>query len=266
MVSSQNAADVARPFARVGYAARGLIYLVIGVFAVLAAFGNGSKKDTHGALQTLLQNTAGSILAWILIVGLFSYALWRVTQSLLDTDDHGTGAKALAIRGGLLASAFTYAALCIYTFSMWYGSTGSSSGSGGSGVSSFFASIVGAQVVAWCLAIVFAGVGIAHFIKAFKSGYAKFFKASPDKMRIIHPLAKTGLIARGIIFWVIALLFVYRGIDGGQGGGRPGMSAALNFIQGLPFGSILLGLMGIGLVAFAVYSFAEAIWRRIRFD
>jgi hypothetical protein len=44
------------------------------------------------------------------------------------------------------------------------------------------------------------------------------------------------------------------------------MSDALNFVQGLPFGSILLGLLGLGIIAFAIYSLAEGIWRRINIE
>lgn len=255
--------DAAAPFARAGYAARGLIYTIIGFFAVLSAFGNGDKKDAHGALQTILQQSAGDLLAWVLMIGLASYALWRLTQALLDMDNHGTDAKGLAIRAGLLGSAGVYAALTIYTFALWRGSAGDSGGAGSSHLATALAGFVGSRVIAWVLAIVFVVVGIAHVVKAVKERYARFFDAGSDKMRIIHPVAKTGLIARGIVFWVVAVLFVYRGVSVGEGSKNPGIGAALEFIQGLPAGTILLFLTGIGLLCFATYSFAEAIWRRI---
>lgn len=256
--------DTAAPFARAGYAARGLIYTIIGLFAVLAALGNGDKKDAKGALQTLLENTAGDLLAWVLIVGLASYALWRLTQAMLDTDNHGHDMKGLAIRAGLLVSAGVYAALTVYTFALWSGSGSGGSGSGGGNqLAATLAGFVGSRVVAWTLAAVFAGVGIAHVAKAVKERYARFFEAGSNEMKIVHPLAKTGLVARGIVFWVIAILFVYRGISVGEGSGNPGLGAALEFIQDLPAGNILLFLTGAGLLCFAAYSFAEAIWRRI---
>ena len=46
----------------------------------------------------------------------------------------------------------------------------------------------------------------------------------------------------------------------------PGVEDALSFVQGLPFGGILLGAMGVGLMAFALYSILEAIWRRINVE
>ena len=208
-----------------------------------------------------MQNSAGSALAWVLMIGLLSYALWRLAQALLDTDNHGTDAKGLVTRAGLLASAGSYAALLLYTFALW---TGSQHTSGGNGqLATALAGFVGTRVVSWVLAVVFFAVGVAHVIKALKEGYARYFQATPAVMRIVHPVAKTGLIARGAVFWVIALLFVYRGFSVSGSGGNPGLNAALNFIQSLPAGFILLGLTGAGLVAFSAYSFAEAIWRRI---
>jgi len=46
----------------------------------------------------------------------------------------------------------------------------------------------------------------------------------------------------------------------------PGVEEALAFVQGLPAGMILLIVMGIGLMAFAAYSFAEATYRRINVE
>ncbi len=261
-LESTSLRDAVAPFARVGYAARGLIYAVIGIFAVLSAFGNGEKKDSHGALQTIMQHTAGNILAWALMIGLLSYALWRLAQSILDTDNHGSDAKGLAIRAGLLASAGTYSALLVYTFALWNG-TQSSSG-GRSQLAASLAGFVGTRVIAWALVAVFVGVGAAHIFKAVKKRYARYFDASPRVMEIVHPVARTGLVARGLVFFVIAVLFFYRGVSVGGGGGNPGLAAALGFIQGLPAGHVLLAATGLGLLAFSAYSFSEAVWRRIR--
>jgi hypothetical protein len=46
----------------------------------------------------------------------------------------------------------------------------------------------------------------------------------------------------------------------------PGMKEALDALQNLPAGGVLLMLMALGLIAFSVYSFSEAAWRRIEMD
>lgn len=106
------------PFARAGYAARGLIYLVIGIFAIGAAFWSFEKKDTKGAVLEVLQLPLGMALIIALLIGLAGYVGWRLVQAVFDTDDHGLSPAGAAVRLGLLASAATYATLGIYTLSL----------------------------------------------------------------------------------------------------------------------------------------------------
>jgi hypothetical protein len=249
-----------RPLARAGYAARGLIYIVIGFFAALAAIGSGEAMGSKDALMVLLSSGAGSALAYALIAGLAFYALWRLIQAGFDTDNLGREAKGLAIRSGLLVSGIVYATLASYSWSL---ASGGGGGDNGEGWAEMLASFVGARWVAAGLAVALAGAGIAHIIKAVRERYARYLKADRDRMRIIHPIAKTGLIARGVVFLVIAFLLVTRSLRGGQ---EASSEAALEFIQGLPLGWLLLTLIGLGLIAFAIYSFTEAIYRRINVE
>lgn len=253
-----------KPFARAGYASRGLVYAVIGLFALLAAFGSRENVGSRDALATLLGSPAGDVLPLALILGMISYMAWRFIQALFDTDGHGTGAKGLAVRGGLLASGLTYAVLALYTFGLWNGSSG---GGTGEAITTFVTGIVGSRVVALVLTAIFAGVGIAHIVKAVRRGYIRHFVAPASAMRYIHPVARAGLAARGAVFLILAFLFFYRGLSaGGDGGSTPGIEDVLEFIQSFPAGWLLLGLMGLGLLAFAAYSFLEAAWRRINIE
>src|SRR5687768_6219264 len=100
------ATSVIEPIARVGFTARGAVYVVVGALAVAAATGQtgGRTTDTHGAVDEVGRFTAGGVLLLVLALGLLAYAVWRVAQSILDLDQKGTGFKALAIRAGFLGS------------------------------------------------------------------------------------------------------------------------------------------------------------------
>ena len=79
----------------------------------------------------------------------------------------------------------------------------------------------------------------------------------------IHLVSIVGRTAGGFVFAVVALLFFFRSRSaGGVGGEPPGLKEALKFVQGLPYGQAVLAALGAGLVAFAVYSLAEARWRQ----
>lgn len=256
------ARDWFRPMARAGYASRGLIYLVIGAFAALAAVGSGETMGSRDALETLLSTGFGGVVAYALVAGLAFYAVWRFIQSGFDTDDHGTDAKGLAIRGGLAVSGITYLALAFYTFSRARGASG---GEGGGGLADTVAGFVGASLTAAVLAAVLAGAGVAHVVKAWRKGYRKHIEADEAKYRLIDPIARTGLVARGAVFFILAFLLARRALSGG-GGGEAGSQQALDYVQSLPAGGLLLAAMGVGLVAFALYSFIEAVYRRINVE
>jgi Domain of Unknown Function (DUF1206) len=246
-----------------------LIYLIIGIFAILAVFGSSSEKDSKGAIQVLLGQPFGKVIVWVLIVGLCGYVLWRLFQAIVDPDDHGHGPKAYAIRASLLVSAFTYGALCLYALSLLgvFSSGTGGSGGGGSSFAQTLNEIVGAGFVTFGLGVVFAGVAIAHFWKAFKQKYEKHLDASDDEMRLIHPIAMVGLVGRGAVFAVLAVLSFYRlfWLEAPQGD-SPGLGEALQFLQAMPLGWALLAGLGVGLLAFSLYSFIEARWRRINLE
>lgn len=254
--------------ARSGYAARGVVYIIIGAFAFMAGIGSGETVGTKGAIQQLLSQPFGTALLWIMVVGLVAYAAWRITQAITDPEGHGTDAKGLMIRSGLVGSAITYSLLALFTLGLLGSSIGASAGgnNGGSGGGSdFLSGLLGweySNYLVYAVALIPLGVGIAHIIKGWKAKFEKYFYASEDVMRWVRPISRAGLIARGVAFLIVAgMLF--------SGGTRyeptdpPGLEDALNALQSLPFGAFWLSLVGLGLVAFALYSISEAIWRRI---
>ena len=251
--------------ARSGYAARGVVYLIIGAFAFLAGIGSGETIGTKGAIQQLLGQPFGETLLWILVVGLVAYAAWRLTQAIADPEGHGADAKGLAVRAGLVGSAIAYALLTLFTLGLLGSPIGNAGGSGGSDGQDFLSGLLGwkfSNYLVYAVALIPLGVGIAHIIKGWKAKFEKYFYASEDVMRWVRPISRAGLIARGVAFLIIAgMLF--------SGGARyeptdpPGLEDALNALQSLPFGAFWLSLVGLGLAAFALYSVFEAIWRRI---
>lgn len=80
--------------ARFGYAAKGVVYFIVGLLAMPVAFGIGSKTaGTSGALQTIVTQPFGKFLLGVVAVGFISYTLWRFTQAFIDPEYQGTDAK-----------------------------------------------------------------------------------------------------------------------------------------------------------------------------
>jgi hypothetical protein len=259
--------DLVTPIAKGGYFSRGVVYLIIGFFALLAAVGRGEKKDSEGAIRELFGQPFGETLVLAMVAGLVSYVLWRLIQSIFDTDRHGWSLKGAAIRAALLVSAMSYSALAVYALSL----LGFFAGGGGDDepnpVAGFFAGLVGAKYVALGLAVILGGVAVAHWRKAWTRKYAERFDASENAMLAIHPIAILGLTARGAVFAIISLLLIYRYLSADTSAeSSPNISDAMAFVEGLPYGRWLLAILGAGLILFAGYSFIESVWRRINIE
>lgn len=249
--------------AKAGYASRGLIYLIIAVFAFLAAFGGTATKDSEGALIELVRRPFGKTLLWTLIAGLCGYVLWRIFQALFDTDDHGLSVKGLGVRAGLLASAMTYSLLALFALSLLgFGNTSDSSSSS----IDILSALVGQNWINAGFGVAFAIVGFAHIWKAVRQKYERHFQASQKAMNIIHPISMIGLSARGIVFFILAGFGFYRVFNAEMLDAKPGLKDALVFLQTLPFGRWLLAAVAVGLFLFSAYSFIEARWRRINIE
>lgn len=247
--------------ARIGYGARGLVYLVLGGLALHAAIVFSHARDVHGAMRSINEEPGGQLVLVGLAVGLIAYAIWRAVQSVLDVDRHGWSPRALAVRGGLLVSVAMHVSLawgCIQIVR---------DDEGGHGQPIQHAV---SRLLDWpfgpALVIVFGaaigGAGVAHIYKAAVAGFRRWFEAPPSMMWWIDPVSRVGLIARGLLFIGVAAFVIYSAITLDPNDAR-GVQGVLIWIQQRLYGRVLLGVLACGLMAFGAYSVIEAFVRRV---
>ncbi len=255
-----------KKLARLGYASRGIIYLVIGGLAIMAALGMGSGETTgsRGAIRTILEQPFGSVMIAVLIVGLICYSLWRLVQSVGDADGHGTSVKGLGVRFGLFASAVTHTLLAVFAARLLLGNGSTESGASSSAqqtwINSEFAQL-GLTVFGVALII----TGLAHLYKGWTAKFEKYMEIPVSQKRWARPLCQFGLMARGVV-WGIIGWFLINSASQASSGEIHGLEQALDALRSHGYGPWLLGVVAAGLFAFGVYSILEAIYRRIDTD
>ena len=265
MSTAENLVSKNRPWlryaARAGYCARGLVFVVIGYFAMRAAYATGRAMGTKDAVDTLAGSAFGTIALIVLVVSLFFFAVWRLLQVLFDIDGHGLGPKGLFVRAGLTISMFAYGTLAFYAFGLLTGFAGGSGSDGGGLISKAYAAGYGVWLTYGVVAGM-AAAGIAHLVKGSKAGFRKYMNIPSDRARWLSPVCRFGLIARGVTFFILAGL-LFDGAVSYRDGDKPGLDTALSAMSGWSFGWLLLAITGVGVIAFGIYGFAEAAYRRI---
>lgn len=249
--------------ARLGYASRGLVYLVIGVLAVMTAAGaGGGTTDPEGALVAIQGQPLGTAMVAVLALGLFGFMVWRLVQAVHDPDGHGHGAKGLAIRGGLAISGVVSLLLAGTAASMAFGWGG---GGGGDSARDWTAWLMSQPFGRWAVAAVglgLVGAAVVTIGKAWRCTFLRYVRLDGDTARWAVPVCRFGLAARGVAFALVAWFLLSAAWEARSGEAR-GLGAALHSLLEQPFGPWLLGLVALGLVAFGIYNWILARFRQI---
>jgi hypothetical protein len=249
--------------ARGGYAARGVVYALIGMLAVQAAFGSGGETTgTEGAMAVIARQSTA--LLWVLAIGLFGYAIWRVLDGILDPEHKGSDAKGLTLRAAKVGSGITYGLLAAGSIGLATGAGGGGSGSEASWTAELMAQPFGRLLVG----LIGLGVIVAGFWQIRKGWSQRFMEKmktaemEPEERKVATRTGQFGLMSRGVVFLVVGVLLIVAAVQQQPGEAR-GLEGALDALARQPFGPWLLGLIALGLVAFGAYSILEARYRRI---
>lgn len=251
---------------RIGYAVRGVLYIVIGLLAVQVALGRGGDTTgKDGAIATIGNQTWGELLLVLMIIGLVGYSLWGFVRAILDPFERGTGAKGLLQRGGYLVSALVYGALVPQALRFLL-QPGDEQGSNDNSTADFSAGLLARQPVGqWLLILVgvvaFVG-GLGQIWQAFSADFQKdlkFGEMSENTQAFARRIGRVGHAARGFVFALIGFFIAKAAWDADPDQAR-GLDGTLQTLAAQPYGPVLLLAVAVGLVAFGVYSILCARW------
>lgn len=278
--AEQKAEDLtraARPWierlARYGYAAKGVVYLLIGSLAALGAFKRGEggegPTDSRGALTQVVYQPYGRFMLGVVAVGLAGYALWRVVQALRDTEEKGTSWKGLAVRAGYACIGVVYAGLSFSTVRLILGhGAGKGSDETTRGWTALALMFPLGQLLVGLGGLGVIGLGCWQCYKAYTAKFCRKWKRH-EMHEHAHGLAvrvgQVGLVARAVVFFIIGLFLIQAAWYARAEEAR-GLSGALRALEQQPYGPYVLGAVALGLVAYGLSMFVEARYRRMIID
>lgn len=254
-------------YARFGYVAYGLVYALVGFFAVQAAFSGGGKTTgQEGALQSILSAPLGRVLLVLIAVGLLGYAAWRLLQGIMDPDDDGSDAKGIVKRLDHGLNGLFHGALALTAGRLALGLGG---GGGGGSPDGWTARLLAQPFGRWLAVIagvIIVGVGLYQFYKAYKASFRDELKLHEMSLREKIWATRSGRLgyaARGVVFGVIGVFIIQAAVQTDPQKAR-GLGGALQTLARQPFGPYLLGAVALGLVSYGVFMLVMARYRRIQ--
>ncbi len=252
--------------ARLGFVARGAIYILVGVIALQIAAGRGGQADRGGALAQIAARSYGTVVLWVLAVGFGGMALWRLSEAAFGAtgpDGHKAGQRLKSLARGVL-----YTAFCVSTVAFVIGASSRATANSNKQSRTLTARVMthtGGRLLVGLAGIVIIGVGLYLAYRAWKKKFLRRMDLAgtrPSTRAAVEKLGVFGGIARGAVA-VLAGVFLLVAAIRFQPSKAEGIDGTLRAFAHTPLGPYLLVLVALGLVAFGLFSWCEARWRRV---
>lgn len=258
--------DWVERLARFGFVAKGTVYILIGAFATMAAFGvgGGEKAGRTEIFEIVYDQPFGRILLVLLALGMLSYMIWRLVEAIKNPEGIDNDTKGKIHRVGLALAGLLYGAAAVYALKMVAG--GGSSG-GGDSRELLISKALNLPMGQWLVGLIALGIvgkGVYQLYTGFTSKFMENIKTSNlshKEKKIYKRAGHSGFISRGIVFLIIGYFFFRAAIEFNPDKAR-GTEQALSFLESGSYGPFMLGAVALGLVAYGVFMFVKARYKR----
>jgi hypothetical protein len=258
---------VVRTSARIGLAARGVLYMVVAVLALRIAFGDAREAaDKNGALLAVARQPFGEGLLAALAVGFAGYCIWMLVRVVVVDDD--ASAKTWAKRVAYLFRASVYGVLAWSAFETIRRAASAAKKSGNRQQQEWSARVLGWPGGRVLLAVVGAALVIGGASFVYRAVTEKWRERldlegiSAATRRSVRVVAWAGWLGRGTVFGLVGVFIARAGwqFDAKE---AVGLDGALRRVAHGTWGPFLLCVLAFGLFAFGCYSMIEARFRRV---
>lgn len=242
--------------ARIGFAASGLVQVLLGALAIQLGINHFADADQSGAMEQLGQLPGGFVLLWVSMIGLLSLAVWLIIEAGLMRA--GTPAKRWARRLQNVGKALAYAALALTALGVAQGHPSDASSSTRT-LSGQILALPGGAVLLVLVGLAVVGIGVFLLIKGVRRRFLRDIDIPdlPGAGTALTVLGVVGYAAKGFVLGVAGTLFVVAAVTV-----RPdeasGLYGAFESLSTLPLGVALLIATGAGLIASGVYNVLRA--------
>ena len=251
--------------ARIGYGAKALLYITVGIVAAEAGLGRGGQvTDTQGAMRLVHHASFGRVALAIIAVGLIGYAIWRLVEAVSDPDGKGTDLKGLTLRisfalRGLFHGFLGYTALRLAARAQAGGHADQTRKWTGR-----VFELPGGHLLVWAAALGILGYGLYQLYRAYAaklSSQLRLGELGAGTRGWVIAVSRFGIAARGVVFAIVGFLLARAAArhSPAEAGGLRKSLGMLAELGKWPFLAVALGL-----IAYGVYELVNARYRNIK--
>jgi hypothetical protein len=245
--------------ARAGFAASGILHLLVGAIAIRLAMGGSGNADFSGAVSELASQPAGPFLLWASFAACVALALWQASDAIFDYNRLPTKEKAgKKAKAAAQALVFAGLALTLVSFAMGTGSGGDNRQS----ASDLTANVIKAPGGVALLVLIGVGIavtGVIYAVRGFRKSFEKnlTMPASPKARTAVTVLGVAGYVAKGIVLLLTGLLIAIATLRA-HPEESTGLDGGLRALRDQTFGPYLLAAVGAGLICYGLYMVVRA--------
>ena len=245
--------------ARAGFAASGVLHLLVGLIAIRLATGGSGNADFSGAVAELASQPAGPFLLWGSFAACAALAIWQASDAIFDYGHLPTKEKAgKKLKAAAQALVFAGLALTLASFALGTGSGGDNQQSA-TDLTVGLMKAPGGVAVLVLLGVGIAVTGVIYGIRGVKKSFEKhlMMPADPRARTAVTVLGVTGYVAKGIVLVLTGLLIAIATLRA-HPEESTGLDGGLKALRDQPFGVYLLAAVGAGLICYGVYMVVRA--------
>jgi hypothetical protein len=259
---------------RLGWIAKGVVYLVVGLLAVPIAIdglrGDGASGSTteasqSGAVAKIADNSIGSFALWIIAIGLALYVVWRLISIVLPAEN---SPKVWLTRVGYLISAALYSLLAWSALSFARHDPAASGESEDAKVERFTRELMeksGGRWLVGAVGVAVVAVGAYFVIKGLRATFRDELEpggVGPVSHEAIVTLGRVGWAGRGVVMGLVGWLFLRAAIRFNPDEAK-GIDGALRDATGSTLGALFVAFAAVALAVYGLFCVISAPRQRL---
>jgi hypothetical protein len=256
--------DGVERLARVGLAARTLVWFVLGGLVVRLALGQsgGQSADQSGALKSLAATPVGGVLLALLALGFLVWAGYRLLCAAVGSRGESDPKKRWGHRAKAFGEAVVYLLATASAVRVLTGGRSDSEQETSSATAAVMG-VTGGRTLVGLAGAAAVGIGVVLAWRAVQRKHSEkleHFRIPPALRRPAVTIGVVGLIGRSAVVVLIGAFLVSAAVQFDAGEAK-GLDASLRAVAEQPFGQALLGLAAVGVLGYALWSLVETLWR-----